>query len=888
MRHLNMRGFLLSSAVLAAASGLGGCQMPPPCSIMSDALDADGCPRSTCPANSFCTGTDSKGNNGVCTLGTCGSRPKLADWKLFHTEKPIAPDGARDALRNFAGKAQEVQPWLWDEREVEVVGEDGTIKGRRQNPNPDFTPMGPHSTAVVAYVAGYNAQDFLTLIVKGAGLKKSPLEIECKLSNAQGRDEAWWLCPIDAPRQLDDAHWELTFELPRGRDNVEAYAPRRTYRVDTAPPAMRLYVKPGTGRLFGSKLVLCAQARDSAGIKALTIDTSSIVVSGPTEDSLEAVVWQWTQVQAPANTQCLQTTLPPSLTWPEAKPSGPLRFSARLSATDALGSADSLTGETELQGTPERIVCATEQVDGALDCSASMSHPPALIYGEDTKTGLNTYGLTFGTTAAGVPACPDALHTVNIEECAAQAEAWPEALADTFAYTTGGEDGVAVTVSRLMPQWPAEWTAESQAAYEANWVQYLGRVATEFKYTPEAKVPPLPVDFLQGAPVALPGRGEVVVSVWQGESGLQNKHNSRLILINSKTGTFAYNHERDCLVGAGARFGALSLYTWPERGGSWRLAAPANDGANTRLRMYNPFDINNDTRCIASPAASSLPGPVVAPLAWYANNGKEWAAVVYGAADSPKTFAQWTFAGEAGPWAEDAASVVGTSGSALSGIPTRIDGLAVGRSGDLWVSGAGTGAPAFMRIVWKAATAKIPLTPLSLLVMLLETYSPAAIDSEGNAHVVRSKADQPIGSIDFRYQLMSYSFDAGTGSPDAPYNTSAFIMSYPPVGSPILAAPVPGGPHLIYVVSTTGTIYAYALKDLKLLWTLSTGIELHPNAQPLLVGSTLWLVGKQGQVRGVSVPANGLDATALWPRHLHDNCNSSNSLMKMPECLGNR
>jgi outer membrane protein assembly factor BamB len=152
--------------------------------------------------------------------------------------------------------------------------------------------------------------------------------------------------------------------------------------------------------------------------------------------------------------------------------------------------------------------------------------------------------------------------------------------------------------------------------------------------------------------------------------------------------------------------------------------------------------------------------------------------------------------------------------------------------------------------------------------------SPAAIGSKGRAYVVDIH--------DSGYRLHSFEWDA-----DEPHADS-LLFSEAPIGSPLLGEPIDDGPAEIYVVTNNGTVRAFDADSLALLWTEALGIPISHEAQPVLVGNTLWVVGLQGQVRGVRVDSNGLNREAPWPKAFRDNCNTSSERVRpdnMPSCF---
>jgi hypothetical protein len=117
------------------------------------------------------------------------------------------------------------------------------------------------------------------------------------------------------------------------------------------------------------------------------------------------------------------------------------------------------------------------------------------------------------------------------------------------------------------------------------------------------------------------------------------------------------------------------------------------------------------------------------------------------------------------------------------------------------------------------------------------------------------------------------------------YLTSSFDAA--PVGSPLLGQPAQGSnATAIYVVTVGGVVQAFRWGSSPLqllpqhLWTENLEISVDPKAQPVLVpnaegSGTLWVVGTQGEIRGIRVDSHGLHRTAHWPKALRDNCNTS-------------
>jgi len=118
------------------------------------------------------------------------------------------------------------------------------------------------------------------------------------------------------------------------------------------------------------------------------------------------------------------------------------------------------------------------------------------------------------------------------------------------------------------------------------------------------------------------------------------------------------------------------------------------------------------------------------------------------------------------------------------------------------------------------------------------------------------------------------------------------------VGSPLLAQSPAGHENEteIYVVGSNGHVFGFQASPsgvLRHLWTVDVGFAISPSAQPVLTkhserGGSLWVVGAQGQVRGIRVDGEGLNKTAAWPKAFRDNCNTGSRLVTptlMPGCF---
>jgi len=187
-----------------------------------------------------------------------------------------------------------------------------------------------------------------------------------------------------------------------------------------------------------------------------------------------------------------------------------------------------------------------------------------------------------------------------------------------------------------------------------------------------------------------------------------------------------------------------------------------------------------------------------------------------------------------------------------------------------------TGMAAAKNNLW-LSTGNIGLMRLELVPINLLTASPGssqvAADAHGRAYVV-------IGRSLYRCSQEAVSH--------AHCTASKMDFSGAAVGSPILGEALPGQTAEVYVVSTTGVVHAYEAENLQLLWTQQLNTNVHSEAQPILVGKTLWVVSRQGQMFALRVASNGLCREAQWPKAHHDNCNTSSARttpQNMPSCF---
>jgi len=299
----------------------------------------------------------------------------------------------------------------------------------------------------------------------------------------------------------------------------------------------------------------------------------------------------------------------------------------------------------------------------------------------------------------------------------------------------------------------------------------------------------------------------------------------------------------------------------------WRLATPANAYVQNKavLLAYTPNE-EGLRRCVGTTALDAT--VALTP----AQNSDASVFALHGTALSTWKLPQTN------PWTEEAWSVSDT------GIKGTLAGIALDNTiPSLWLSAnapvtpASVPAPAVFQL-WGVgdATPEVP----DLENTRTFGISPAAIDGQGNAYVVVSinglagftgyellRLDA-VGEVKARHRLA-----AGTGNV---------------AGSPILGKPVAGGQAEVYVVSAgtannqSGKVIAFAANastGAAPLWTVELGFPVSQTAQPVLAGNTLWVVGTNGQVRGIRVSSNGLSDTAQWPKAFRDNCNTSSKLV---------
>jgi len=407
---------------------------------------------------------------------------------------------------------------------------------------------------------------------------------------------------------------------------------------------------------------------------------------------------------------------------------------------------------------------------------------------------------------------------------------------------------------------------------------------------------------LQGPMVVLGASGQIATAL--GGGGPEGRQGQRLALVTMAGALpdFVGDSSRDCVAGAGgSEAGAvfekgLTLLSQGSGASStdWRFAAPANSAVEnaSRLMLYTPHAATPGGRCASQKAEEQkLNTRFMLTPAQYIAEHEEDGETVYEhiilaiqKADKP-LLSDWIFC--------DACWLLHPMREWPIPFPlTSLSGIALGR--EIWLSGDGfTGS-------WNGKVSEA-------------RTSPAVIDSQGRAYVVVQTS-----AGDYEMQRFSTPCRIGDGScaasavpgipgercvglngntaPGAPgmcQISSVAPFSEAPVGSPLLGEPAANGRAEIYVVGINGTVLALDAEWLIPLWVQSLGFRVSPTAQPVLVpnphgGGTLWVVGAQGEVRGIRVASEGLSKKADWPKAFHDNCNTSSSAVKaadMPSCF---
>jgi len=801
-----------------------------------------------------------KGAKGICTEGERLSTGEIV--AAVRTWRLVLPTAGESAIT----------PLLWDKRDVALGAAAAGWTGA--------------SGAVVeAEVLGLKSGEAVE-VKTGHGL-----EAECKLQGPiEGARGELWRCVFESGWNLAKSGWEAmeTAETVEVKLKPGALAEERsrTYRVDVQPPLVGLVVSAGTKCTVGSTgtcpagqsctaiggspqpgvnsntqngapgfcagssgvpVRVCAQAKDTqSGLRSFKPNSPIVSRKFLGEPLKEEVHWTYDEENAAAtpSSACWSGTLPLL----ETNGADTFYFSMTPKASDAAGNLF----ESTIHGSLERISCNALVVDGlSLDAVRA-----PLAYSNDQ--------LLFGTSmGTGATAANNSLYFFDAEGCALNLNS------------------------------------------------------------------PLHTGALQGPMVAMGGSGKVAVAL--GEGGPTERPGPRLAVVNAEG--FVDDAE-NCIPGAweihgGAVFDrGLSLLSKGNANGTdgsennaWRFAAPANsEEENTsRLVAYAPNVKWPGGQCKAECPDREHPqvakGRFTLPPVYYldfAEDG-EYSYDVAAMKEATKEGLGWMLNAWGFnynhllflyPGTERLSLVFGIDLLANTHYPEHYmpnpSGMAVeayenehGKYEDIWLSGDG---------LWRIAPGYEDA--FQILNNRWRT-SPAAVDEKGRTYVVvatdsgyeiqRFSAECSVGdnTCADREECLAYNGHTEYDHPGICRKKSEYTFKESPVGSPILGESATGGPAEIYVVSTAGTVRALNAETLQPLWVQSLGMRVLPTAQPVLVpnahgGGTLWVVGAQGEVRGVRVASRGLNKKAGWPKAFHDNCNTSSSAVKaadMPSCF---
>jgi len=330
---------------------------------------------------------------------------------------------------------------------------------------------------------------------------------------------------------------------------------------------------------------------------------------------------------------------------------------------------------------------------------------------------------------------------------------------------------------------------------------------------------------VQGPMVALGDTGRVAVAI--GSHGPPGREGQRLSLVDVSAKPDFVHANRDC----GGNFvfdQGLSLLDMADAstGTPWRLMAPANRPVwdDARLAVYTPDAESNHCD-------------------WY-----EWTSYCFRAPMSRDTNK----------------AVVGVCETQGSPSETFIQGRVFDATKGIWEFG-----PAAMLGFSLKEVSPLAVVEKNFWVKDLSFESPVAVDSQGRVYF----AIKPGGSDGYHLRL-----EVPLSENKGHFEANSVPFDGAPVGSPILGEPMAGGEGKVYLVTTTGRVLAYGAELGEPLWTHNLGIHISPTAQPVLSGDTLWVVGAQGEIRGIRVGGHGLNRMAQWPKAFRDNCNTSSRL----------
>lgn len=403
-----------------------------------------------------------------------------------------------------------------------------------------------------------------------------------------------------------------------------------------------------------------------------------------------------------------------------------------------------------------------------------------------------------------------------------------------------------------------------------------------------------PTGAVQGPMVALGGSGKLALAVEGGTPLLcppkdyrpGEETASRLLLLGP-AGRI-YERSMDCIHNAvDAHYSAsfdkgLSLVSWPlgwpdGKALEWVLSAPLNasEGGLSQIIAYSPNVENVLARCI-SHYPYGFPSPLSVAPVWTGKGGADGSGIGATAYIGGDTGLISFFSFDGGRFYP-----VGTEASIASPFPAPMKpkALSWGGSEQLWAHFGGGIATNFGSLLWYDSLEQLGRG-------IGYAWTPAAVDSLGRAYAIETwtlnAGSQTLHRFDANDRVGSSWAFPGVG-------TVGYV-----VGSPLLGEARPGSEAEVYMVTNLGMVLAYNAETLTELWRFNAFPEANPptriasDAQPLLEGNTLWLVGTRGEVAGVRVNSDGLSRSALWPKHLHDNCNTGNqgvNTYNLIECL---
>jgi len=355
----------------------------------------------------------------------------------------------------------------------------------------------------------------------------------------------------------------------------------------------------------------------------------------------------------------------------------------------------------------------------------------------------------------------------------------------------------------------------------------------------------------------------------------------RISVLNSNAQFVDITHATDCRSAQGNihestrfRYGLSLLSVGNNDGsGNWRFAVPgnANSGNNHQLVAYLPPGSSGSEGGHCWTYNWSLINPA-APLAVQSN-----AEVLLMRKDPVTNNQNYVYRLA---W-DNSTSTWSSLGSYQSFEPAFLTSVGVAASDNrYWVSAQ------------HSAGATLAHDGYHGFLLSITDIGAVALDANDSAYVVVKSA---LEALNYNYEFRRYSSTMESyEEPDR--STSLLQNSVPPVGSPILGEPTSGNPAdaEVYLVMTDGTLHAFNAGNLSLKWTKqlqrSNGqpLSISPTAQPLLQGNRLWIIGTQGELRGITVDSNGLRKNAPWPKMHRDNCNSGSQLSTpttLPSCF---